>query len=62
LALLGTDDPFRGLDTDGKENADDFRNYVGAKVLLQPNRGHYIVDALPKEDEDVILQFINIPK
>lgn len=59
-ALLGSDDPFRGFDTDGETNKKDFEDLAAAAVTLYPGVGHFIVEVLPEPVTKEILDFISI--
>lgn len=56
-AIISDDDPVRGLDSNGEENAADFRDKLGARVLMRSKRGHFFhLKELDEEEVAAMLE------
>lgn len=60
LALMADNDPYRGLDDDGKSNKKDFEEIVGAEVVIRHGKGHFNCSRLDEEDTRLVEAFLGV--
>lgn len=60
VAVMGDNDPFRGLDDRGEGNRRDWEEVVGAHVVMRPGKGHYSMLQLDEEDLAFVESFLEL--